>query len=135
MNGTVNQSASVANRWTGAGSSENIPRATAADPNGNNRINSDRWVENASYFRFQNFQIGYTIPSGKLSDLTNGHVSNMRLYVSMQNLFTITDYQGLDPEVTRGFSFQKGEMPLATGQDDGSTPSPRVIQVGARVTF
>jgi len=59
----------------------------------------------------------------------------LRLYVSMTNLITFTDYTGLDPEVTRGFSFQKGEQPLASGQDDGFTPSPRIVQFGARVSF
>lgn len=134
MNGTSNQSTAVLNRWTGQGTSNDIPRATVADPNGNNRF-SDRFVEDASYFRFQNVQIGYTLGQKALQSTGNGFIRSVRFYVAASNLFTITNYTGLDPEVTRGFSFQKGEQPLATGQDDGATPTPKVFQFGARVTF
>jgi len=79
-------------------------------------------------------QIGYNIGGDRLG-FTDGFIKNLRLYVAGSNLFTITPYTGLDPEVTRGFSFQKGEMPLAVGQDDGSTPTPRVMQFGINATF
>jgi len=134
MNSTSNQSTLVLDRWTGQGTSTTIPRATIADPNGNNRF-SDRFVEDASYFRFQNLQIGYTINQNSLQDFADGFVQNIRFYIAASNLFTLTNYTGLDPEVTRGFSFQKGEMPLSTGQDDGATPTPRVFQFGVRATF
>jgi len=134
MNGTINQHTDVIDRWTSEGVNTDIPRATVADPNGNNRF-SDRWIENASYMRFQNMQIGYNVGGNKLSGFADGLISNLRLYIAASNLFTVTPYSGLDPEVTRGFSFQKGEMPLASGQDDGSTPSPTVFQFGANVTF
>ncbi len=134
MNGTSNQSSTIANRWTGDGTSTDIPRAVLGDPNGNNRF-SDRWVENASYLRLQNIQLGYTFSPASIQDGTNGFIQGLRLYVSATNLATFTQYSGLDPEVTRGFSFQKGEMPLATGQDDGSTPSPRIIQIGGSISF
>lgn len=134
MNSTSNQSTLVLDRWTGSGTSTTIPRATVTDPNGNNRF-SDRFVEDASYFRFQNLQIGYTINQNTLQNFADGFIQNLRFYVAASNLFTITDYSGLDPEVTRGFSFQKGEMPLSTGQDDGATPTPRVFQFGVRATF
>ena len=131
MTGTNNQFASVADRYP---ATNDFPRATALDPNNNNRF-SDRWVEKADYLRLQNIQIGYTFANDKIQSIGDGLFQGLRLYVSMTNLITFTDYTGLDPEVTRGFSFQKGEQPLASGQDDGFTPSPRIVQFGARVSF
>nr|WKN39684.1 TonB-dependent receptor [Tunicatimonas sp. TK19036] len=134
MNGGNNQSTRVLDRWTPENPSTIIPRATQDDPNGNNRF-SDRWVEDADYLRIRNLQIGYRVPSTVLESLTEGFVSNVRVYVGAQNLATFTKYLGFDPEVTRGFSFQKGEFPLATGQDSGGSPQPRIFQLGAQVTF
>ncbi len=134
MTGLGNQFATVADRWTSSNPSNKVPRATSADPNNNNRF-SDRWVESANYLRLQNIQIGYTFGSKAIQSFANGFVQGLRLYVSATNLATFTNYTGLDPEVTRGFSFQKGEQPLASGQDDGFTPAPRIVQFGARVSF
>jgi TonB-dependent starch-binding outer membrane protein SusC len=87
---------SVLNAWTPANRSTTMPRAVYGDPNVNNRF-SDRFVEDAGYLRLQNVQIGYTIPRQWL-DKTKGAIQNFRVYVSGINLFTITDYSGLDPE-------------------------------------
>ncbi len=132
--GLSNQFATVADRWTSSNPSNEIPRATSSDPNNNNRF-SDRWVESANYLRLQNIQLGYTFGSKAIQGFANGFIQGLRLYVSATNLATFTKYSGLDPEVTRGFSFQKGEQPLASGQDDGFTPAPRIVQFGARVSF
>lgn len=134
MNSPNNQSITVLDRWNGAGTSHTIPRATLADPNGNNRF-SDRFVEDASYLRVQNLQVGYTMRQSALQKISNGLIQQLRFYVAASNLFTFTKYSGLDPEVTRGFSFQKGEMPLANGQDDGNIPMPRIVQFGAKAIF
>lgn len=131
---TSNQSTSVLGRWTGEGTSTSIPRATVEDPNGNNRF-SDRWIEDAGFMRIQNVQIGYTIPVEKLEGFGSGFVKGLRIYIGGTNLATFTNYSGYDPEVTRGFSFQKGESSLASGQDDGFAPQPRIIQFGGKVTF
>src|SRR5882762_3689970 len=120
--------------WTGEGTSTTMPRLTVNDDNNNNRY-SDRWIESASFMRIRNLQIGYNIPSEKLKDLTKGAISRFRIYVAAQNLMTFTKYSGYDPEVTRGFSFQKGETPLSNGQDSGSSPQPRILQFGWSVTF
>ena len=134
MNSGNNQSARVLDRWMGPNTSNDIPRATQNDPNNNNRF-SDRWIEDADFLRIRNLQLGYTVPASVLESLTDGFVSRVRVYVGSQNLFTFTNYLGFDPEVTRGFSFQKGEFPLATGQDSGGSPQPRIFQLGAQVTF
>jgi hypothetical protein len=74
-------------------------------------MTSSFWVQNASYLKMRNLQIGYTIPKNILSHLG---VSNLRLYCSIDNLFTISKFKGLDPEMvttqtmyplTRNYSF------------------------------
>ncbi len=136
LTGTNNFSTQVLNRWTGEGTtnSSSSPRLAIGDPNRNNRI-SDRFIEDADYLRIQNIQLGYTLPQEKLQSWTGDFVSNMRFYLSVQNLATFTGYSGYDPEVGRAQSFQKGNFPLATGQDGGSAPLPRVVQLGWSVSF
>jgi TonB-dependent starch-binding outer membrane protein SusC len=134
MQGGNNQLTSVLNRWHGEGTSNTIPRASVDDPNGNNRY-SDRWIENGSFLRLQNIQLGYTFPAGRLSQWTKDFISGSRIYLAIANAALFTKYTGYDPEVTRGFSFQKGEFPLANGQDPGGSPQPTMVQIGWSVTF
>ena len=88
----------VLNSWNGEGSSNTIPRISFSD-NGSSRI-SDIFVEDASYLRLKNVELGYTF---NLKESIG--IKNTRLYVSGQNLFTITDYSGLDPESTALIDF------------------------------
>jgi TonB-dependent starch-binding outer membrane protein SusC len=134
MTSSSNQLASVLGRWTASSPSTTMPRATASDPNGNNRY-SDRWIDGASYLRIKNIQIGYNVPASVLSKFAGGALATSRFYVGMQNLATFTSYRGYDPEVTRGFSYQKGEFSLANGQDTGSTPQPSIVQFGWQIGF
>ncbi|MFM9838219.1 MAG: SusC/RagA family TonB-linked outer membrane protein [Cyclobacteriaceae bacterium] len=135
LSGANNFLTSTLGYWKGEGTSTTMPRLTVDDDNGNRRY-SDRWIEDASFMRVRNIQLGFNIPSDKLKELTKGAISRFRIYIAAQNLFTFTSYTGFDPEVTRGFSFQKGETPLSNGQDSGySAPQPRVIQFGWQVTF
>jgi hypothetical protein len=91
-----NHSVLVLDSWKGEGTSNTIPRATFND-NGSSK-KSSIFVEDASYFRLKNLEIGYSVNSA--SALTKFGVQNIRIYASAQNLFTITDYTGLDPEST-----------------------------------
>ncbi|MEO8582578.1 MAG: TonB-dependent receptor [Flavitalea sp.] len=134
MDGGNNQSTRVLSRWTGEGTSNNIPRATSSDLNGNNRF-SDRWVEDASYFRVKNVQLGYTLSSDGLKRVTHDFISFARFYIGVSNLLTATSYLGYNPEVTRGSSYQKGEFPLANGQDSGGSPLPIIMQLGWQINF
>ncbi len=136
MQGSNNFSTQVLNHWTSEGSTNSSwsPRLTRDDPNNNNRY-SDRWIEDAGYLRIQNIQVGYSLSTEKLNTWTKGFVSRMRFYVGAQNLATFTNYTGYDPEVGRTQSFQKGEFNLATGQDGGASPLPRIVQLGWSVTF
>lgn len=91
-----NQLTTVLDRWTPTNPSTTIPRAVHADPGNNNRF-SDRWVEDADYFRLRNLQVGYSLPTELAERLGMGS-SNLRIYLSGSNLFTITGWSGLDPE-------------------------------------
>ncbi|SMB97897.1 TonB-dependent receptor plug [Hymenobacter roseosalivarius DSM 11622] len=110
-------------RWTGPGTSNYIPRAVANDPNENNRVSS-QYVEDGSYMRVKLLTLGYTLPASLLSTL---HSQRIRLYVSSQNLLTITNYTGFDPELgNQGGSF---------GVDRGIYPQSRVFLAGINLGF
>ena len=83
------------------------------------------YVENASYFRLRNLQIGYTLPSSVASKI---RVSKVRIYLQGTNLFTITDYTGLDPEVIVNDD-------RAAGIDVGAYPLVKQYLVGLNVNF
>ena len=111
-------------RVTNPGTS--TPRATINDPNDNDRV-SDRYVEDGSYIRLKNITLGYTFPKR----LTNKwHIENLRLYANIQNLLTITGYNGYDPEI--GVSTASANV---MGLDNGRYPSPTVYSFGLNVTF
>jgi len=88
-----NHITAILNSWHGEGTSNTIPIATFED-NGSSK-KSSIFVEDASYFRFKNLEIGYTFPN-----LSKAGIKSLRLYVSSQNIFTVTNYTGLDPEST-----------------------------------
>ena len=121
---TTNLPISALERWTGEGSTNEYPRISHTDPNQNNRV-SDRFVEDGSYFRIKNMQLGYT-----LNNTTTQKVgaSSVRVYISAQNLLTITKYSGLDPEIG-----SRGTLEIAI--DRGFYPSPRIFMGGINVTF
>ncbi|WP_086597359.1 SusC/RagA family TonB-linked outer membrane protein [Hymenobacter crusticola] len=82
-------------RWTGPGTSNHVPRLVWGDPSNNQRT-SDFFVYDASYVRIKNIQLGYTLPKDLLG------VNRIRVYVSCQNLLTLTPYPWFDPEVGQG---------------------------------
>ena len=88
--------------------------------------NSDKWLENADYFRCENISVAYTFPRS----LT--HFADVRLSVSAQNLFTITGYKGMDPA---GNSFSSNSVDNDNGLDMGAYPNPRTFTVGVRLNF
>ena len=124
------------NAWTPANHSNRYAIITANDFNANTRP-SDVYVEDGSYLRLRNFTVGYTLPSSLLSRYA---VTRLRLYFSAQNLFTITKYSGLDPEVgipqgTDPVTGQAVRNVTASGVDVGTYPSSRFYTVGLNVTF
>ena len=102
MSVAQNQTTETLNRWTGEGTSNEMPRAVFNDPNKNSRP-SDRYVENGSYLRIKNLTLGYTLPA-KLTE--KAHLSSVRVYAAGLNLYTFTKYTGFDPEVgTSGIDY------------------------------
>ena len=113
------------NYWTPTHTNTNIPRPIIGDPNGNDGP-SDRWVQSGSYVRLQNAQLGYTFPVKKLQ--TTHVFKSARLYLSGQNLLTLTKYKGYDPDIISDGLFSRGF-------DYGSFPNPRTFMFGLQVGF
>ena len=113
-----NYSNDVIGRWTAPGTSNKMPRLALNDPNGNNRV-SDRFVEDASYLRVKNMRLAYNIPARWTEYLK---IKRTQLYASCQNLVTITNYSGFDPEV-------------GNGVDYGFYPQARTFLAGITVDF
>jgi hypothetical protein len=92
-------------------------------------------VEDGSFFRLKNVQVGYTLPGR----LLGASLTSSRVFVSATNLWTITGYTGLDPEVqTWGadeFGVSRSTNQLRSGTDQGNIPQPRVFQFGISVGF
>jgi len=112
------------NRWTGTGSTNENPRLTT-DLNRNTTF-SDFYVENGSFLRLKNVQLGYTLPKTLLG---NYKVKSTRIYVAANNLLTLTNYQGYDPDLG---SFGGA---LSAGIDYGFYPQARTIMTGLSIKF
>ncbi|MEP6261427.1 MAG: TonB-dependent receptor [Gillisia sp.] len=119
----VNRHAYVLDRWTGAGTSNEVPRVTTGATS--NMAFSDYYVEDASYARIQNVQLGYTLPADALS---NVGVSRLRIYASVNNLYTFTKYRGFDPAASSGEA-------IGGGIDYGFYPIPRIFLAGVNLNF
>jgi hypothetical protein len=119
----------VLNAWTPENTNTNVPRAVNGDPNQNSRT-SDRFIDDGSYMRIKNLTIGYSLPSSMLSSFAKGSVRKLRIYASFQNLLTLTDYSGYDPEI--GY---RNANSLVQGIDYGQYPQPRTIMGGIQVGF
>ena len=115
----------TSNRWHGEGTSSSIPRMTNARDNLNHRT-SDLFVESAAFFRLKNITLGYTFPEKLLEPL---HVSKARLYVTGQNIFVITKYKGMDPEL----GLVQGNYQLNV--DYAQYPQARTWTIGAQLSF
>lgn len=115
----TNRTNSYLARWTGEGTSNSFPRVSnGATPNG---LFSDFYVEDGSFVRLQNVQLGYTF---KVSD--NSRISKLRVYVSGNNLLTLTKYKGFDPTASSG-------APLGGGIDQGFYPSAKTYLLGVNL--
>jgi hypothetical protein len=120
-------------RWHGEGTSNSMPRVSWLGST-NNKTPSSRFLEDGSYVRLKNLQIGYSIP-GKW--MGRAHIKGLRFYVTSQNLLTITKYTGLDPEmhVSDNVKSESNRGDLAAGIDWGTYPSARSYIFGANLNF
>jgi len=120
----TNRTTAILDRWTAEGTSNTVPRYTWIDVNNNYRI-SDLYIEDGSYLRLKNMQLGYNIPNKLLKKFG---ASIWRIYVSGENLLTLTKYTGADPEIGAMSSFD-------IGIDRGIYPQARTWRIGTTLTF
>lgn len=121
-NGLENSRQNRMDRWTAENPNSNEPRMTTSDPNKNIETFSDRYVEDASFVRMKNIQLGYNFPATITEKLK---LSTLRLYLSVDNVFTVTKYTGFDPEFGDLFG-----NPLYYGVDQATYPNPRIFRAG-----
>lgn len=119
----TNRTTYYLDRWYGNGTSTDFPRVSTGV--NDNDLFSDFWVEDGSYARIKNVQLGYTLPENVAS---KAGMSRFRVYASVNNPFTFTRYQGYDPNISSG-------NPLAAGIDMGYYPQARTYMVGLNAAF
>lgn len=120
--GTPNWERTALDRWTGENTSDTHPRLTDG---GHNFEVSDRFIEDGSYLKLQHIEFGYTLDGG-LADRLN--LSELRIYTSASNLFTLTEYSGYTPEIASG-------SVISDGIDSAPYPVSRTVTVGINTTF
>lgn len=119
---SVNLPSYMLERWTGAGTSNHYPRFVLGDTS--NWQSSDLYVYDGSYLRVKNVQLGYTLPENLVRKIM---LSNVRVYLAAENLFTFTSYHGFDPEISSGGT--------SLGIDYGVYPQARIFTAGVSVAF
>ena len=117
-------------RWTGPGTSNTQPRVSWSGAT-NNKKPSTRFLFDGSYLRIKNINIGYTFNKNITEKIS---ANTIKVYVSVQNLYTFTKYPGLDPEMQTSDN-AKNEGDLAVGIDWGTYPSARTFSFGLNVDF
>ncbi len=120
----ANYTAEWLNRWTGEETSDKYPRVTFTDNNLNGKTVSDFYIQDGSFLRLRNITLGYTLPKN-ISDAVK--LNKLRVYLSAENLYTVTKYTGYDPEIGGGV--------FDNGIDRGIYPQPRTVMAGINVTF
>lgn len=119
---TANWTAEALGRWTGEGTSNKFPRMVLNDVNQNYSRSSDFYIQNGAYFRIKVLQIGYTLPTQLIK---KAGLTKLRVYVTGNNLFTFTKYNGYDPEIGGG----------SYGIDRGIYPQARALMAGINIGF
>ena len=122
----VNMQTYVLDRWRGPGTSNRLPRLTAEADGGKNQNwrSSDLMVYDGSFLRLRNLTLGYTLPERWTRMVL---ISKLRLYLNAENLFTLTSYHGMDPEISSGGT--------SLGIDKGVYPQARTFSAGINLTF
>ncbi|MDW7690638.1 TonB-dependent receptor [Flammeovirgaceae bacterium SG7u.111] len=122
-----NKSESTLDAWTPENPDSSIPRLSLDDPNNNIRVSS-YYVEDGSYFKLYNLQLGYTFPTEKLGGL------DVRVFGQATNLFTITGYDGMSPELGLQ-NYSSSNRNLDIGIDRGIYPPSRTFTLGLNASF
>ncbi len=119
----TNRSIYYLSRWRGENSTNSFPRVTTGA--NSNSLFSDFYVEDGSYLRMQNIQLGYTIPFKVIEHIG---INKFRVYATINNAFTLTKYKGYDPSASTG-------APIGGGIDQGFYPVPRTYMLGLNIKF
>lgn len=125
-----NKNSSILDAWRPDHTNTDVPRVTLDDPNNNIRP-SDFYIHNASFVRLKNLKVGYSLPQGICSKIK---MDRIYFYLQAQNLFTITGYEGIDPEVGLQSYSSEGRN-LDMGVDRGIYPLARTFTLGVNVNF
>ena len=131
--GDNNLNAEVLDAWTPENHNTSVPRLVQSNPIMQQRFN-DYIVEDASYLRLKNIQLGYTLPQSIVNKVG---IENLRIYVSAENILTFTKYSGFDPEVgliQYNNALQRND-PLSQGIDQATYPVAKKFLFGLIVTF
>ncbi|MBS2099785.1 SusC/RagA family TonB-linked outer membrane protein [Carboxylicivirga linearis] len=121
--GATNKDVSLLNAWTPTNTNTNVPRVQYKSANATNNYFSDRYIQDASYLRIANVQLGYNFPD----QWFNGVVSNVRVYASGQNLYTFSKYKGYNVDFAGGT--------YTPGYNYASYPTPRSFMFGLNLSF
>lgn len=118
-----NKLSEVMNRWTEVGQVTDVPRVVFGSFDANNA--SSRFLEDGWYIRASQIQLGYRLPQSILQTLG---MTKFRVYVNVQNAFVITDYTGVDPDISRN-----GRVNITQGEDQNSVPFTRTLSLGVQI--
>lgn len=127
-----NMSTVLANSWRPDNQNTDIPRFSKTDGADNKWAYSDRWLEDGSYMRLKTLDIGYTLPKNLTKKVK---LENVRIYTSMENLFTLTKYSGYTPDLGESSVAGVSYNVFSRGIDQGRYPLPRTISFGIQVNL
>ncbi len=127
-----NMSTVLANSWRPDNQNTDIPRFSKTDGADNKWAYSDRWLEDGSYMRLKTLDIGYTLPKSLTKKVK---LENVRIYTSMENLFTLTKYSGYTPDLGESSVAGVSYNVFSRGIDQGRYPLPRTISFGIQVNL
>lgn len=125
-----NLSTNVANSWRPDNQNTDMPRFSKSDGTDNKWAYTDRWLEDGSYVRLKTIDLGYTFPKHWLQ---KAMIQNLRVYVSMENLLTLTKYKGYTPDLGESSSAGVSYNVFSRGIDQGRYPIPRTFSFGIQL--
>ena len=123
--GLANKSTELLNCWTADNPNSNVPRVayTSTGSTVDNDTFSQRFLQNAAFFKIANMELGYSLPLG----WTKGYIENLRFYISAQNIATFSDYVG--------YNVDFAGATLSPGFNYCSYPTPRTFMIGCQLSF
>ena len=128
-----NYSTTLANSWRPDNQNTDMPRFSVTDGADNKWAYTDRWLEDGSYIRLKTLDIGYTLPKQLLKKIK---LENVRIYTSIENLFTLTKYSGYTPDLGEsGVDLGTTYNVFTRGIDQGRYPLPRTFSFGIQVNL